>query len=324
MSLSVALWQGTSPPASTAKRRLAWAVAELETAASAAAEGGAHLLVLPELFLGCYSSLEASASECALRVGSSPELERVAGIARGNGLAVVLGFFELGADGRIYNSAMAVDADGAIASVYRKTHLYGQAECAAFTPGDELGNVFSLCGVRCGMLICYDVEFPETVRTLALAGASLVLTPTANMHPYGFVNNPIIRVRAYESHVHVVYSNWAEHVNEDGIQFNGQSIVADPRGKHLLELQPSDVGVFQVKLSNFETRTSGEGHEDDHLRDRRPELYTTTLVPAAEWRLGILAGDVTKLSLCLLAVAGLACSLASRGGKVFRDRAGQL
>ena len=96
----------------------------------------------------------------------------------------------------------------------------------------------------------------QAVRSLALAGASLIITPTANFEPYSFVNRSIVRVRAFESHVSLVYANWAEdsqrvralqrgaahtacreqagHTSEDGVRFNGQSVVASPQGELLL------------------------------------------------------------------------------------------
>ena len=108
------------------------------------------------------------------------------GVINGADLAIVLGFFERSANGRVfrdrnktrdsvsadrlatfrcrqlYNSALAVDEDGRLAALYRKTHLFGSAEKAAFSPGERLGPIFELVGgVRCALLICYDIEFPE-------------------------------------------------------------------------------------------------------------------------------------------------------------------
>ena len=237
MPLAIALWQGRPPPMGNVPSCTSWALDELATAAASAAADGAQLLMLPELFLGGYRCLDQAAKPCALRVGASADLDCVCAIARRHQLALVIGFFERGAHGKIYNSAMAIDWDGTVASVYRKTHLFGPAEEAAFTAGDELGRVFRLCGgVACALLICYDAEFPEAVRACAINGAALVLVPTANFHPYSFANDPIIRVRAFESHVHVVYANWSEHVNEDGVHFNGQSVVASPQGEPLMML----------------------------------------------------------------------------------------
>ena len=290
--LAVAVWQGTPPPLATTLPGVSWALDELASAASAAAADGAKLLVLPELFLGGYRRLSDAVKVCALSLSASVELERVRAIARQHQLGLVLGFFEKGNDGRVYNSAMAVDVDGTIASVYRKTHLFGAAEQAAFALGDVLGKVFHICGgVACALLICYDVEFPEAVRTCAINGAKLVLVPTANMHPYSFANDPMIRVRAFESHVHIVYANWSEHLNEDGVHFNGMSVISTPQGEPLLKLAPTDSGLFhavchhRVVAHGAAAGAGGggaveQGQEDDYLRDRRPELYR----PAVERR----------------------------------------
>ena len=75
---------------------------------------------------------------------------------------------------QVYNTVVAMDSTGVRRAVYRKTHLFGAKEKAAFTPGSCLGEVFQLAGLSVGLLICYDVEFPEAVRTLALNGAELI------------------------------------------------------------------------------------------------------------------------------------------------------
>jgi predicted amidohydrolase len=276
--VNVALWQGTPPPASKVSG-VEWALDVLASAAASAARKGAQLLIFPELFLGGYRLLATSTAACALRV-HGPELDRVRHVAREHGIALVVGFYEH-AGKHTYNSAIAIEADGTIASVYRKTHLFGDAEVAAFAPGDQIGPVFTLCdGVRCGMLICYDVEFPEAVRSLALAGASLVIVPTANFFPYSFANDPIVRVRAFESHVHVIYANWSEHTNEDGVHFNGQSVAASPQGEHRLALSPADSGLFHVVLEGVASGGAAlANHDDDYLRDLRPELYRTQAAP---------------------------------------------
>ena len=79
---------------------------------------------------------------------------------------------------------------------YRKTHLFGALDRGTFVPGDGLPEPVELDGLRLGMLICYDVEFPETVRLLALAGADCVLVPTAQMEPYDFVARSLVPARA--------------------------------------------------------------------------------------------------------------------------------
>ena len=276
--LSIALWQDVPPPAASV-RGVAWALDALETAAKTAADFTTDLLVLPELFLGGYRLLSEMAHTCALRPEST-EIGECCRIARENALAIVLGFYEKGDDGHCYNSALAIDSCGTVKSIYRKTHLFGAAEQAAFTPGHHLAEVFTLCnGVRCCLLVCYDVEFPEAVRSCALAGASLVLTPTANFFPYSFANEPIIRVRAYENHLCVVYANWAEHKNEDGVHFNGQSVVATAEGEFLLMLAASDRGLFLAEALEYKfVRRGGAaaGQGGEQLRDRRPMIYYRT------------------------------------------------
>lgn len=187
--MKLALWQGEPAPDG---------LAQLDELAESAMRAGADLLLLPELFLGGYV-LEGIGSR-ALRL-DGPELQRAARIAELRGIALCFGFPEA-ADGRVYNSVLAIESTGAVAGAYRKTHLFGAAERSAFSPGDRL-VAFTLAGVRVGLLVCYDVEFPEAVRCLALDGCELVLVPTANFEPYNFVNERLVPCRAFENHVHV-------------------------------------------------------------------------------------------------------------------------
>ena len=83
------------------------------------------------------------------------------------------------------------------------------------------------------------------MRTCAINGAKLVLVPTANMHPYSFANDLMIRVRAFESHAHSV-CELVEHRNEDGVHFNGMSVISTPQGEPLLKLAPTDSGLFHA------------------------------------------------------------------------------
>ena len=82
--------------------------------------------------------------------------------------------------------------------MYHKTHLFGVEEKRAFIAGEKLSDVFELAGLRVGLLICYDVEFPETVREVASKGAEVVLVPTANFEPYNWVNDMMVPVCALE------------------------------------------------------------------------------------------------------------------------------
>ncbi|MGQ3276454.1 MAG: nitrilase-related carbon-nitrogen hydrolase, partial [Shinella sp.] len=145
-----------------------------------------------------------------------------------NGIAIVSGFAEQ--EGTLtYNSALFTDGIGTNA-VYRKSHLYGEYERNVFKPGVPTSVMVELGGVRLGMLICYDVEFPENVRRLALAGADLIVVPTAL--PKGssgtFIANHMIQVRAFENQVFVAYINHCGA--DDNFTYAGLSRIAAPDG----------------------------------------------------------------------------------------------
>ncbi len=84
-------------------------------------------------------------------------------------------------------------------SRYRKSHLFGEVDRQQFVAGDELFDMAEVGGVKLAMMICYDVEFPEAVRAAALGGAHLIAVPTAQMEPFAFVAEEVVRVRAWEN-----------------------------------------------------------------------------------------------------------------------------
>jgi predicted amidohydrolase len=150
-------------------------VAMIAAAAEKARRQNADILVAPELATTGYGAGDAIRD--LAEPADGPQVAAIARIATENRIAVVAGFPERAGD-RIYNSAALAAPDGRRA-VYRKCHLYGAYERALFVPGNAAPALFKLGGLNLGMLICYDVEFPEAVRRLALAGADAVLVPTA-------------------------------------------------------------------------------------------------------------------------------------------------
>lgn len=198
-------------------------------AARDAAACGATLLVTPELGVTSYGG--GDKIRALAEPADGPLVARLAEIARQTGVAIVAGFAEK-TGGRIYNSA--VYSDGSLRpTVYRKSHLYGDYERDLFTPEPPSTCLFKHCGMTLGMLICYDVEFPENVRRLALAGAELILVPTAT--PMGasgtFIAGKMIPVRAFENQIFIAYVN---NIGRDGaFDYAGQSIIAAPDGSAL-------------------------------------------------------------------------------------------
>ncbi|MFF9351135.1 carbon-nitrogen hydrolase family protein [Streptomyces sp. NPDC014734] len=237
----------------------------LDGAARRADEAGARLLVCPELFLTGYA-IGADVARLA-EPADGPSAEAVAAIAARHGLAILYGYPERAGE-RIFNAARLVGPDGAELANYRKTHLFGDFEQKWFTPGEQPVVRAELDGVRIGILICYDVEFPENVRAHALAGTDLLLVPTALMHPFPFVAESLVPVRAFENQMYVAYTNRTGP--EGPFEFVGLSCLAGPdgavraragRGEELI------VGEVDPALLN----TSREANP--YLRDRRPGLY---------------------------------------------------
>ena len=138
----------------------------------------ADLVIFPELFMSGYTTV--GLEELAVDP-EGPEVGRVAQAAKVNSTAVVFGAPERFGGG-FANSAIYIDRNGTVAGIYRKAFLFG-SEREAYVPGDEL-LVVDLGGSKAGLMICFDVEFPEVARALAQAGAELLLTISANMEPF--------------------------------------------------------------------------------------------------------------------------------------------
>lgn len=206
-------------------------LSRIENAAREAAANGADMLVAPELAVIGYGAGEAFRRLACEASGQIPD--KLGAIARENGIVIVTGFAERVADA-IYNSALLTDGK-ATTAVYRKSHLYGDYERAWFKPELPSSVLMSVNGVKLGMLICYDVEFPENVRRLAQAGADLVVVPTAlpRGHSGTMIAEHMIRVRAFENQVFVAYVNHCG--TDDTFAYAGLSRIAAPDGTLLAE-----------------------------------------------------------------------------------------
>ena len=199
-----------------------------------------------------------------------PTATRMSALARETGTALVYGYPETDGE-HVYNSVQLVDATGQRLANYRKTHLFGDLDKAWFTPGDEPVVQADLGGLRIGLLICYDVEFPELVRAHALAGTELLVVPTALMSPYEIVAETLVPARAYESQLFVAYANRCD--TEQELTYCGRSCVVAPTGEVLAR---AGAGPEVIAADVTRDALTASRLENTHLADRRPELYRGT------------------------------------------------
>ncbi|MDY0835836.1 carbon-nitrogen hydrolase family protein [Pseudomonas sp. SED1] len=227
----------------------------------------ADLLVLPEMFLTGYN-IGVEAVGALAEAQDGPSAQSIAALAKNSGVAILYGYPERGADGQIYNAVQLIDANGQRLCNYRKTHLFGDLDNSMFSAGDDDFPLVELNGWKLGFLICYDLEFPENTRRLALAGAELILVPTANMMPFDFVADVTVRARAFENQCYVAYANYCGQEGE--IQYCGQSSIAAPDGQRIAQAGLDEaliVGTLDRQLM-VDSRAANR-----YLLDRRPELY---------------------------------------------------
>ncbi len=187
-----------------------------------------ELLVFPETQL-CGFPTEANVAALSEPL-DGPSVSAVLQAVRERGVAVVLGTAEADA-GRYYNTTLLITPEG-IALTYRKTHLWA-SDRGVFEPGDRFATAL-FKGVRVGLLICYDIEFPETARALAQLGAELLLVTNGNMDPYGPVHRAAIIARAQENQAFAVMVNRVGE-GDGALTFAGGSAAVDPFGRMLCE-----------------------------------------------------------------------------------------
>lgn len=257
-NLRIALYQCQPLPLDVAGN-----LARLEAQAALAAEQGAAVLVLPEMFTTGYN-IGADAVARLAEPADGPTARRVAAIARHLGIALCYGYPEKGKGEQVFNSAQLIDAHGQPLLNYRKRQLFGALDRQQFDEGDASERVAILAGWPVGLQICYDIEFPEGTRRLAQAGAELVLVPTANMAGFEFIAQVTVRARAWESQCFVAYANYIGKEGE--LAYCGLSSVNGPSGSRA-EAPASESTLLVVTLDRAELTKSRR--ENPYLQDLR-------------------------------------------------------
>jgi predicted amidohydrolase len=260
-TLTLALWQ--TPYLDTPAQSLA----RLDAIAAQAQVKGADLLLCPEMGLTGYAIGPDRAATLAEPV-DGPLAQAVGTIAQRHGIAIVYGYPERHPDSeKPFNAAQAIGPQGEALVHYRKTHLYGELDHAQFSAGDAASQVFEWRGWRLGLLICYDVEFPEAVRGLALQGADAVLVPTANMVGFDEVSTLLVPARACENRLYLAYANACG--GEGGTHYSGLSTAADARGAVLAQAGHGEA-LMLVPLKRSALLTA---RQHSYLLARRSDLY---------------------------------------------------
>ena len=222
----------------------------------------AEVFITPECWLDGYAAPDKASTPEKLRsiaqdLDSSPYLKRVTDEARKRHMMICFGFTSI-EGGRIYNAAGLWSATGERIGLYHKTHL--QTHDLQYSPGEGLPVWDSPIG-KVGIMICADRRWPETPRTLRIEGARLILNPT-----YGFagdLNEAMMRTRAYENQCFIAFAH------------PKTSLVTGPGGKVLAKWEGVKAGVTTCDIDLSKAK------DDNHLRDRRPDIYGPITQPKA-------------------------------------------
>lgn len=233
------------------------------------AERDTDVIVFPETCLMGFPSADEIATVAEPAHGAT--LGAVLQAVQASGIAVVIGFAE--ADGgRYYNTTVLIAPEG-IVLTYRKTHLWA-SDIGVFTPGDQLPTAVWK-GLRVGLLICFDVEFPETARALAGQGAELLFVTNANMDPYGPVHRALLIARAMENQIFIAMANRCG--SSADLMFAGESAVFGPTGAVLASLG-REPGSLTLELDLAEVAQSRSDYR--YVEQRRIALAGTVVAQA--------------------------------------------
>ncbi|MBH0058564.1 carbon-nitrogen hydrolase [Pseudoalteromonas sp. SWXJZ94C] len=282
--LTVALVQQSN--STSAEQNIAKSVAGIREAA----DKGAKLVVLQELHRSLYfcQTEDVDVFDLAETI-PGPSSNALGELAKELNIVIVASLFEKRATGLYHNTAVVLEKDGSIAGKYRKMHIPddpGFYEKFYFTPGDIGFEPIQTSVGKLGVLVCWDQWFPEAARLMAMAGAEILIYPTA----IGWDPNDDIaeqtrqkdawvisqRAHAVANGVPVISCNRVGHENDpstqsDGIAFWGNSFIAGPQGEMLGEANNTDEQVLVVEID--QKRSENVRRIWPFLRDRRIDHY---------------------------------------------------
>ncbi len=239
-----------------------------------AAQRGARLVVLPEVFVWRGERRDESAQREPI---PGPTTRRLAALAHSLGLYLVAGsILEHSDDERAYNTSLVFDPNGDIIATYRKIHLFDVditghvtvRESDTRRPGDQVVTVVTPLGTI-GLSICYDLRFPELFRRLTQAGAEIITLPSAFTFPTGAAHWEIlIRARAIENQVYLIAPDQIGK-SAGGVVDYGNSLIVDPWGTTLARAADREMVIYAEVDREHQRR----------VREQLPCLQHTRLTP---------------------------------------------
>lgn len=253
-----------------------------------AANAGAELIVLPELHTTPYFCHSQNTEHFDLAESiPGPSIEQLAAAAKALNIVVVASVFERRTAGLYHNTAVVLEKDGSIAGLYRKMHIPddpGYNEKFYFTPGDLGFTPINTSVGKLGVLVCWDQWFPEAARLMSLAGAEILIYPTAIGHNPADEKSEqqrqldawitVQRGHAIANGLPLISCNRIGKETPDGDTFWGHSFICGPQGEFLAQAQ-SDACILHSKLSH--KHNENVRRVWPFLRDRRIDAYSDLL-----------------------------------------------
>lgn len=219
------------------------------------------LVVFPELYLTGYDLKNLKENTETLDGKSVSHIRQVCKKLK---ISTIFGFPRI-CKNKIYNSACLIDENGNVVGCYDKTHLFGE-ENNHFEKGNEL-NIFDFSFGKIGLLICYDIEFPEPARILAMKGADMVCCISANMKPYDNLHKMFIKSRAVENSIPIIYCNYVGH--DDEFTYCGRSNVINNKGVNLKQFSRKN-RLLYCEIKDFK---KVDDPAMNYLQNLRTDIY---------------------------------------------------
>lgn len=192
--------------------------------AKAIAQTDCDLMICPELYVSGYNV--GDTVRYVAKTETAAFIQKAANLAKSTQTALIFGYPEQEGT-TLYNAALFIDASGALRANHRKLAIPPGFEGDHFTAGNKM-TVLGYKGIKCAILICYDAEFPETLRKAAQMGAQLVIVPTALNVNWPVVADKVMPTRAFENGVWLAYVNHAG--GEGDVDYYGHSCIVTPTG----------------------------------------------------------------------------------------------